>query len=611
MMNQAPDFRPLERMDGYLPIEDHGLIGDGSTAALVARDGSIPWLCVPRFDSLPLFCGLLDAERGGKFSVSPDHVTGTRQFYDGDSAVLITELKTRDGLVRMTDGLAIRSGADLSENMAVAQGKLVRVIEAVDSGATLQVDIKPYQGADYEERSGGLRILPHEHDDLDLQLWSSHPQVNPTSTIELKAGEKLELILSWGPHSHRRHPNPADELLGETRKAWEKWIQCFHYDGPQFEMVKRSALTLKMLDHIANGAIVAAPTSSLPEEIGGVRNWDYRYTWIRDAAFSVYGLRRIGMETEAEDFLAWVLDVAEHEGHPKVLYTIDGRSNPQETEVSRLRGYRGSDPVRWGNEAAEQWQHDVFGEILDCAYQWASHGEQLDAHLWARLCELIQQAREAWDKPDHGIWEVRSPGQLFTYSVGLCHVALDRGARLARRFDLPGQADAWDKDARRMQEAILTQGWNEKVQALTQQFKGKALDASILCLPIRRIIPGNHPKMVASTKAIQEQLGAGGGLLYRYHPDQAPDGLPGKEGAFLLCSFWLVDNFIYQGRLDEAQELYESLCRRANDLGLLPEQIDPGTGHFLGNFPQAFSHVGVLASGVKLARALHGGGEDA
>lgn len=598
---------PLQSINGYLPIKDHGLIGDGATAALVGRNGLVAWLCVPRFDSPPLFCGILDQRQGGGFLVAPEDLTASRQRYISDSGVLVTELCGMSGKIQITDALTLRSGALLAEDMPAARGELLRMVKVQQGHVRLKVVIEPYGGATMERRGDGWRIRSKQQPTLDLQLYADYPLDGLHTRLELKEGDTLHLSLRWEHPGSRRYyayPTGPDQVLDETVKAWRHWLRCFSYQGPQSALVRRSAITLKLLDHFENGAIVAAPTSSLPEAIGGPRNWDYRYSWIRDAAFSVYALRRIGLDQEAWSFLAWALDATERDGRPRVLYTLDGKQSPSEREDTRLEGYRRSSPVRWGNAAAHQRQHDIFGEILDCAYQWAARGGEIDPHLWHRLRRLTEAAREEWREPDHGIWEVRTSSRPFTYSTALCQVALDRGVRLAKKLGLPADSAIWQATADRIRQAIIEEAWDERLQSLTEHLGGGNLDAGLLALPLRRVIPADHPRMVATTERISERLGAGNGLLYRYLPERSPDGLPGHEGAFVLCSFWLMDNLALQGLLDEALELYDSLCARANPLGLLPEQIDPSSGAFLGNFPQAFSHVGVIASGVTLARSL-------
>ncbi len=597
-------FSPIRYAGGYLPLEDYGLIGDGSTSALVGRDGVIPWLCVPRFDSPPLFCGILDAARGGAFTVAPEDLAESRHFYEPDSGVLVTEMRGRSGLVRVTDALTLRSGADLAEDAPAARGEMLRLVSVLEGPVRLRIAVEPRGGATAERRGDGLRLRCASRPELDLQLRSTVPLKGPRTTLGLDAGDQLSVMLRWGAGHHRHHPVSPDKLLGGTLEAWHRWMRSFGYDGPQEPLVRRSAITLKLLDYFPTGAIVAAPTSSLPEWIGGERNWDYRYAWIRDAAFSVYAMRRIGLTEEAAGFLGWVLDAVERHGRPKVLYDLDGENPQPEHEDPELEGYRSSRPVRWGNAADQQRQHDVFGEILDCAYQWVSDGEEIDAALWGRLVSLVEEARWEWHEPDHGIWEVRTPSRPFTYSAALCQVALDRSARLAERFGLPGDPRRWRAESERIRRAILQDAWNPKLNAITEYLGGGALDASLLALPLRRVISADHPKMVATAEAISRRLGAGDGLLYRYLPQESPDGLSGHEGAFLLCSFWLVDNLAKQGRIDEAAELYDSLCSRANPLGLLPEQIDPASGAFLGNYPQAFSHIGVISSGFNLAREM-------
>lgn len=603
MFEPDPAFRPIRRRDGYLALEDMGLIGDGTTSALVGLDGSIPWLCLPRFDSEPLFCGLLDHARGGGFTVAPEEVLEARQRYEPDTAVLVTEMRSPTGVLAVTDALALRPGADLSDDASAGRRELIRSAVVLAGSVDVRVEIDPRGGASVDAAAGGLRVNAWRRPDLDLHVRCNRLLGELHSVHELHAGEGLDVALSWGG-AHRHHRFDERELLTATAQSWRRWMQGFEYEGPEVALVRRAALTLKLCDHWSNGALIAAPTSSLPAPIGGVRNWDYRYTWIRDASFSVYALRRIGFAEEAGAFLGWVLDTFEQGGAPKIMYKLDGDTVPDEVVDGELEGYRRSAPVRFGNGAADQRQHDVYGEVLDCAYQWVRGGGALDEHLWARLAALADLAADAWRLPDQGIWEVRSEGRVFTYSAGLCEVALDRAARLAEHLDLPGAVSKWRRAAAALRDAVLD-SWDEDAQTLSEHLDGGgSLDASLLALPIRRVVPAEHPRMVATTAAVAQRLSAGGGLLYRYLHEQSPDGLPGEEGAFLLCSFWLVENLAKQGKQEEAAELYASLCGRASSVGLLPEQIDPTSGEFAGNFPQAFSHIGVIAAGVTLARTL-------
>jgi GH15 family glucan-1,4-alpha-glucosidase len=599
-----PSFRPVRRRDGYLALEDLGVIGDGTTSALVGLDGSIAWLCLPRFDSEPLFCSLLDHARGGCFSVAPEEVVEARQRYEPDTAVLVTELRSPTGVVAVTDALALRPGADLSDDAPAGRRELIRSAVVLDGSVALRVELEPRGGASARAAAGGLSVEAWRRNDLDLHVRCNRPLGSLCSVHELGTGDRLDVVLSWAG-SHRHHRFSEEELLVATVRSWRRWMEGFDYEGPEASLVRRSALTLKLCDHWSNGALVAAPTSSLPAPIGGVRNWDYRYTWIRDASFSVYALRRIGFEEEAGAFLGWVLDTFEHGSAPKIMYDLKGGPVPDERVDAELEGYRRSAPVRWGNGAADQRQHDVYGEILDCAYQWVRGGGGLEEHLWTRLASLADLAMDAWRLPDQGIWEVRSEGRVFTYSAGLCQVALDRAVRLAEQLGLPGPVSKWRRAAEELRETVLEHSWDESTQTLSEHLDGGGgLDASLLALPLRRVVSAEHPRMVATTAAIADRLSAGGGLLYRYLHEESPDGIAGDEGAFVLCSFWLVENLARQGQLDKASELYASLCARASSVGLLPEQIDPSSGEFFGNFPQAFSHIGVIAAGVTLARAL-------
>jgi alpha,alpha-trehalase len=606
MLDPDPSFRPLRWRDGYLPLEDLGLIGDGATVALVGLDGSIPWLCLPRFDAEPLLCGLLDHARGGYFSVAPEDLREARQRYEPDTGVLVTELRSATGLVRVTDALALRSGADLTDDLPADRAELVRSAVVLDGDVRLRVDLEPYGGAQVRPSLDGLEVRAARRPDLRLHLRSNRLLSGLHSTHDLERGDRLDLVLSWG-RWHRHHRFDAAAMLRATVEAWRRWMTQFSYSGPQEPLVRRAAITLKLCDHWAHGSLVAAPTSSLPAPVGGVRNWDYRYTWIRDAAFTVFAMRRIGFGEEADAFLGWVLDAFEQSRQPRIMYDLDGGQVPDELEDVELEGYRRSAPVRWGNGAADQRQHDVYGEVLDCADQWVRGGGQLQPALWAGLTGLADTAGKAWRQPDQGIWEVRGEGRVFTYSAGMCQVALDRAAAIGERLDLPGPIPAWRAAADKLRQLILDQSWDEDAQTLSEHLDGGgSLDASLLALPLRQVVPADHPRMVATTTAIAERLSAGNGLLYRYLHDQSPDGISGHEGAFVLCSFWLVDNLASQGRVEEAEQLYASLCDRASPLGLLSEQIDPSTGELVGNFPQAFSHIGVIASGVNLARANAG-----
>jgi alpha,alpha-trehalase len=606
VLDLDPPFRPVRRLDGYPPLEDLGLIGDGTTVALVGLDGAVEWLCLPHFGSDPVFCRLLDRERGGHFTVVPDDLREARQRYVPDTGVLITEMRTGTGLVRLTDAMALRGGLDLSDDAPAGRRELVRSAVVLDGHVRLNVDLAPRDGAAVRDAFGGLEIRPSRRPDLRMHLRSDHQLSGVRDSFELHQGEHLDLVLSWG-RVHRHHRFDAEDMLTATAQAWRRWMGHFSYEGPEDQLVRRAAITLKLCDDWANGSMVAATTSSLPAPVGGVRNWDYRYAWVRDAAFTVFAMRRIGFTGEADAFLGWVLDAFEQSRTPRIMYALDGGQVPDEVEDAGLEGYRRSAPVRWGNGAADQRQHDVYGEVLDCADQWARVGGEVQPGLWTRLSGLADTAERAWREPDQGIWEVRSAGRVFTYSAAMCHVALDRAAGLSERYGLPGPAGRWRATAAELHARILEGSWDEKAQTMSAYLDGGGvLDASLLALPLRQVVPATHPRMVATTDAIAQRLSAGDGLLYRYLHDETPDGIPGDEGAFVLCSFWLVDNLALQGRLDEAEELYASLCRRASPVGLLSEQIDPTTGGFVGNFPQAFSHIGVIASGVNLSRARQG-----
>ncbi|MFG2415140.1 glycoside hydrolase family 15 protein [Streptomyces goshikiensis] len=598
-------WRPLGRCQGYLPIADHGLVGDGRGCALIGRDGAVGFMCVPRFDSPPLFAAVLDRRRGGALVLAPVEVRRSRQRYEPATGVLVTELEGPEGTVEVTDAFRLRPGCRLEDDVRAGTGQLLRRARVVAGRVALRVVVEPRSPAAARWGRDGWELASPEQG-VTVRIASTRPLPCLDTTVALRQGEEFTLCLDWGggPASD---VHEAEAGIESTMRAWRRWAVQVPADVPRPDLVLRSAITLKLLDHIENGAIVAAPTSSLPEHIGGSRNWDYRYAWVRDAAYAVFALRRIGLRSEAEGFLKWVLDALGGGERPLVLYDLDGLPPPAEVIDPYLEGYCGSAPVRWGNAAAGQVQHDVYGEVLDCAFQWAATGGRLPDDLWCQLAALVEEARTAWRRPDHGIWEVRTPARPFTYSAAMCQVALDRGARLVRRLGLPGDADGWSAEAAALTDRILTDAWDDRAGALTGQLGGGAgLDASLLALPLRRVLPADHPRMAATTHAIAERLDAGGGLLFRYLPDATPDGLEEPEGAFLLCSFWMVDNLAGQGRTEEADILFEQLCSYASPLGLLSEEIDPGDGSLLGNFPQGLSHVGLISSAIVLARTRRG-----
>jgi GH15 family glucan-1,4-alpha-glucosidase len=604
-LRDAP-FLPIRLLDGYLPIEDHGIIGDGMTAALVGRDGTIDWLCVPRFDKAPIFCSILDRERGGAFRIEAGDILGARHRYLNDTPILITEVMVPGGVLRITDLMPLRNDADLNAERLATTGELFRTVEVLTGEVEITAKVSIRDGIEVRGEGGSVSIFSARHPEVDLKLECSRDLQGAGGTWTLERGESVRFCLRWNGGTGASSVDAPVAAVTNTITGWDDWLRSFRYDGPHVRAVRRSAVTIKLLDYVESGSMVAAPTSSLPEDIGGERNWDYRYVWIRDTALAVYALRRLGFHGEAWGFLQWVLKLASG-GDLNIMYTLDGNPEIPEWIDEGLSGYRHSAPVRWGNGAANQRQHDLYGEIVDCAYQWTTAGGILKDSLWNEIRILIEQAADRWNTPDQGIWEVRNAERVQTYSAGMCAVALDRGARMARDHGLPGDVDRWDAEVVTIVKTILDESWNEQGQYLGQSMgRDSHLDAAVLALPVRRVLDASHPKMVATVKAIGEQLGAGDELIYRYNPEKSPDGLHGSDGAFLLCSFWYIDNLTLQGRLQDAMDRFDRAVSRTNALGLLPEEIDPGTGHFLGNFPQAFSHLGMISTGFTLGRALRG-----
>jgi GH15 family glucan-1,4-alpha-glucosidase len=609
------------------PISDYALIGDCRTAALVSGDGSIDWLCLPRFDSPSVFAALLDPAVGGHFAITPVGEYGriairpyrmTRR-YVADTAVLVTTLETDGGAVSLTDFMALPYGETAWGDLAdVPPPTLVRLVNCLRGQVDLVVSFAPR--LDYARQVPHLEVAETgviaEGRQLRLQLASTAPLSIDGDTagarLSMQGGHSHALVLSCREPGERAtaeglaaaEPGSARHWLTETVGGWTLWADLCRYRGPYRDLVTRSAITLKLLTYSPTGAIVAAPTTSLPEEIGGARNWDYRYTWLRDATFTLYALGLLGYLSEAADFLSWLLRAWGDPATPlQIMYGIDGRAELPEEELPHLSGYRDSRPVRVGNGAVGQLQLDIYGEVLDCAYTYHRDGGTIGAELWALLRRTADAAAAEWRLPDEGVWEVRGGRRHFTYSKVMCWVALERATRIAEALGLPADLATWRAARDEIERAVLEQGYNPAVGAFTQAFGSSALDASLLRLPQVGFIDAHDPRMRATIEAIDARLTVDG-LVYRYR--DPVDGLAGNEGTFAICTFWLIDCLLLLGNIGEARRRFERVVGYANDLGLLAEEIDPHTGTQLGNFPQAFTHIALINTAVNLEQATSG-----
>ncbi len=598
---------------GYRPIGDYGLIGDTHSAALVALDGSIDWLCWPQFDSPAVFGRLLDAGRGGWFRVGPAGRADVARSYLGETNVLVTTFTTATGRVRLTDFMPVRSRPSHSADQDIARGRQVlRLVEGLDGEVAFEVGFRP--AFDYARgiteiiprRDGAVARAGAETLFLDCPVaLRPDPEGGVSGTVSVAAAQRLWFVLTYARDGEAIGPagdvGNADIALASTLEYWRIWAATCSYSGPYHELVRRSALTLKLLTFSPTGALVAAPTTSLPEKVGGVRNWDYRYSWLRDAALTLSALQGIGYHREAAGFFDWIQAVCRQGDHNmQVMYRIDGSRDLPEQTLDHLEGYRQSRPVRIGNAAAGQRQLDIYGDVLDAA---SLHVEYLglpDADIWSVLWRLADQAAARWREPDAGIWEMRRGARHYLYSKLMCWVALDRAVRLAARAGLlDGRPARWRRTREMIRRAIQSQGYDSKLGAFTQSFGKPTLDASALVVPLLGFLPASDPRVRSTVERIQERLTADG-LVYRYLAD---DGMPGGEAPFTLCSFWLVDNLALAGRVDEARALFERVTAYANDVGLLAEEIDPSSGGLLGNYPQGFSHLGLIRSALTIARA--------
>ncbi|WP_049580703.1 glycoside hydrolase family 15 protein [Streptomyces sp. SBT349] len=616
------------------PIEDYGLLSDRHSAALVGRDGTVDWLCFPRFDSPAVFGGLLDA-RAGSWTIGPatgpagPPPTVRRRYLDG-TMVLRTEFTTATGTVAVTDALATGPADDPHRLGAEAPHLLVRRLSCEAGEVEASVDFRPRPG--YGLASPGFTaceggIVTRAVDgtlvlSTPLRL-TPEPGPDPagaTATTTLYAGDDLYFGLHWDPPGDRsgpsasppRGPFPSDELgaaLATTIDSWRGWSRMHQrYQGPWHELVHHSGRVLQALTYQPTGAIVAAATTSLPETLGGTRNWDYRYSWVRDAAFTMNALWVAACPDEGQQFFAFMTSAATSVpsgSRLQIMYGIGGEHDLNERELAHLSGWGDSRPVRVGNDAWSQPQLDVYGELLDTAVRFA---DQLDAGgpgLAEFLLGLADAAAEVWTEADHGIWEMRGERRHFLYSKLMCWVALDRALRLSRRLGGADREEGWRRVREEIRAAILERGWNEAAGAFTQSFGSTVLDASALMLPITGFLPADDPRVLATVDAVARDLTGPRGLVRRYRTSGATgeDGLAGEEGCFLLCTFWLSQAQAMAGRLDAARATFERAASHANDLSLLAEQVAPDTGRLLGNFPQAFSHIGLVNAAWSLSKA--------
>ena len=616
----APDSKDTDAKRGYRPIGDYGCIGDQRTVALVARDGSIDWCCWPRFDAPPVFGRLLDARRGdGFFQICPaTDFEAERRYIDGTN-VLETTFRTASGVARLTDAMPLPDGEVTPRQPGERPSCLLRRVEVLEGQVRLRVVVSPWfdwgrQRPRWTRRPWGFGCGP-DGEERALAVW------DPQGIVEV-GGERAERVegqrtmrageIAWFgaaavAEEERPHPlfseDEARAALETTTEAWRRWSAASTYDGPHADLVGRSALFLAVSVYAPSGAVVAAPTTSLPESVGGTRNWDYRYTWLRDSGLLLHGLQSLGYHDEAMGFWRWLesLDLSDEETVQN-LFRIDGRRDVPEQLLEHLEGYRGSAPVRTGNGGVDQVQLDRYGAVVDAAYLCQTRMGYEHDGLQSPLRHLADQAARRWREPDSGIWEMRGEPLHFVHSALMCWVALDRAVRLHERAWLDGDDETWRRERAAVRRAILERGWDEQMGAFTQAFDRRALDASVLAIPLVGFLPADDPRVVSTRERIVEELQEDG-LVYRYRVD---DGLPGEEGYFAMCSFWLVSNYAMAGEMARARELFDEVVGHCNDLGLLSEEIG-ADGELLGNFPQAFSHLSLIQAALLLREpAGHG-----
>ena len=607
----------------YQAIENYGIIGNMRTVALVGVNGSIDWYCYPRFDSPSVFGAILDDKKGGRFQIAPiAERVRYKQFYWPSTNILVTRFLLENGIAELEDFMPVGLPSDspwyhhLYRRIRCVRGA-VRISlvcrAAFNYGRKTHETLLEANGAIFNSGSLSLALsaaVPLRQDE----------QGGVAAEFVLEEGKSQVFILRGNPiDGSVLSPPPekeAEELFQGTVKFWHKWVSACTYRGRWREQVQRSALVLKLLTFDPTGAIVAAPTTSLPEVIGGARNWDYRYTWLRDAAFTVYGFLRIGFRDEASGFMSWIENYASKHFRPGVpvpaVFTIEGDSQLPESTLGHWEGYRRSGPVRIGNEAVSQFQIDIYGELMDAFYLSNKYVSPTSYDVWVRIRNRLEWICENWQSPDAGIWEMRKRQEHFVYSKVMNWVALDRGIRLADKRAFPADRAKWIHERDRIYEEVMTRGWNEKHRTFTQYYGSEDLDASLLIMPLVFFMAPNDPRMLSTISAILENPGHGGlvsdGLVYRYPPQPRIDGLQGEEGTFNMCSFWLVEALTRAAqaipeKLDQARLLFERMLGYANHLGLYAEQTGP-QGEALGNFPQAFTHLALISAAFNLDRML-------
>ena len=599
-------------MTDFPSVAEHGLIGDLRTCALVGSDGSINWFCAPRFDSPSVFGAILDPERGGSWTISTARKDSrTHQFYFPQSAALITRFLTADGVIEVHDFMPVLQPKDDTHVQ-----RLGRRVVAVRGTTTVSMvlDARPDYGRRRFDVQSGHGTARFRLDELAMQLRSSVDLTVDDTVVaaefELKPGQTAEFVLEVGETTGRDstgHGPSVDELFDGTIHFWRSWLKNSRYQGRWREMVERSAITLKLLTHEPSGAIIAAPTTSLPEDIGGERNWDYRYVWMRDAGFSLYALLALGFHDEAHSFIAWLsrrLGCGDREadglGPLRVLYDIDGNEPPPEAELDHLRGHLDSRPVRVGNAAVGQLQLDIYGDLIDSVYLFNKYGPGISYDAWSDVVFVIDWLIDNWERADAGMWEIRDEQKAHTTSRLMCWVAVERAIRIARHRGLPADLVTWSSARDAMYHRIMTKSWNSDLEAFTQVEGGDRLDAGVLLMPMVKFISPADPRFLSTLAAIEREL-VTDSLVFRYQP--ATDGLDGDEGTFSLCTFWYVEALTRCGRLADAQLALEKMFTYANHVGLYAEQVS-ATGDQVGNFPQAFTHLSLISAAINLDRAL-------